>query len=115
MDNMSEQEDDAQGEPSTSTDGTKSGSAILDGKFFSIVFQTSEGKVQAECQLCTQKKVVISGTLAATLNFKTHLKRLHPESLFEFERHKKQFPCDSKKTKKTPFRQTHLSEQSNTG
>lgn len=81
--------------------------AILDGKFFSIISQTPNGKVQAECQLCTKNKVVISGTLGATSNFKTHLKRLHPVSLNDFERHKTE--SGGKKTK-TPYRQTRLFE-----
>ncbi|KAK9517543.1 hypothetical protein VZT92_022906 [Zoarces viviparus] len=82
------QQDDVQEGPSTSTDGTKPVSAILDGTFFSILSQTPDGKVQAECKLCTKKKAVISGTLLATSHFKTHLKRLHPDSLDDFERHK---------------------------
>ncbi|KAK9526401.1 hypothetical protein VZT92_015102 [Zoarces viviparus] len=78
------QQDDVQEGPSTSTDGTKPVSAILDGTFFSIVSQTPDG-IQAECKLCTKRKAVISGTLRATSNFKSHLKRLHPDSLDDFE------------------------------
>ena len=93
------------------TDGTEPVSAILDGKFFSIVSQTPDGKVQAECKLCTKKKAVISGTLLATSNFKTHLKRLHPDSLDDFEKHKTECrPNYSGKKANTPYRQTCLFE-----
>lgn len=47
--------------------------AMLDGRYFKIVTQTQNGKIEAECQLCTNKKAIICGSLAATSNFTTHL------------------------------------------
>lgn len=63
--------------------------------------QTELGQVQAECQLCTKKKNIISGSLVATTNFKVHLKRKHPEALQDYEQHKQDVTVSTAK-KKTP-------------
>lgn len=51
--------------------------------------------------MCTKKKNIISGSLAATTNFKVHLKRIHPEALQDYEQHKKDVTGSAAK-KKTP-------------
>lgn len=49
-------------------------SAILDGKFFTVVHE-KDGKLKARCELCKPgKETIISGSCSATTNFKTHLK-----------------------------------------
>jgi hypothetical protein len=49
-------------------------SAILDGKFFTVVQVDREGiKIKARCNTCTTK-TVISGSSNALSNFTTHLK-----------------------------------------
>lgn len=80
----------------------------MDGKFFKIVSQIPGGKIEAQCQLCINKKVIICGSYQATSNFKTHLKRRHPEKLEEFENYKKEHASGKQKRGKTSLRQTHL-------
>ncbi|XP_063742614.1 uncharacterized protein LOC134866395 [Eleginops maclovinus] len=110
---MSDNHDDeeASGEPqaTTSSEGTTGPRcAILDGKFFKVVSQNPSGKIEAECQLCTTKKAIICGSYQATTNFKTHLKRKHPENLQEFENYKKESASGQQKKAKTSLRQTRL-------
>lgn len=104
-DDHSNEEVSDEPQATTSSDGSKC--AILDGKFFKVVSQNQSGKIEAECQLCTTKKVIICGSYVATTNFKTHLKRRHPEKIEEFENHKKEYASGQKKKSKT-FRQTRL-------
>lgn len=76
--------EEASDEPqAATTSGGTTGSKcfILDGKFFKIVSQIPGGKIEAQCQMCITKKVIICGSYKATSNFKTHLKRQHPEKL----------------------------------
>ncbi|MCI4442763.1 MAG: zinc finger BED domain-containing protein [Lentimicrobium sp.] len=49
-------------------------SAILDGKYFTIVKVADDNvKIKAKCNFCS-KKTVISGSINALSNFTTHLK-----------------------------------------
>lgn len=82
--------------------------AILDGTFFKIVSQIPTGKIEAECQLCTTKKVIICGSHQATSNFKTHLRRKHPEKLREFDDYKKECTGGQQKRAKKSLTQTTL-------
>lgn len=82
--------------------------AILDGTFFKIVSQIPSGKIEAECQLCTTKKVIICGSHQATSNFKTHLRRKNPAKLREFDDYKKEYTSGQQKRAKTSLTQTTL-------
>jgi len=82
--------------------------AILDGTFFKIVSQIPSGKIEAQYQLCTTKKVIICGSHQATSNFKTHLRRKHPEKLREFDDYKKECTSGQQKRAKTSLTQTTL-------
>lgn len=67
--------------------------AILDGKkFFKITHREKNNpdKVKASCLMCSFEKrnTIISGSLRATTNFKTHMKRLHTNVVEEFEKYK---------------------------
>ncbi len=59
---------------------------ILSGKFFDVLSENGvNGKLVAKCVDCGQN---FSGQRNATTNFKTHLKRMHPNIAAEYEREK---------------------------
>ena len=63
--------------------------AILDGTFFAVESRDADtDKVVAKCLKCINGKRV-SGSIASTSNFLTHIKRVHPSCLTQFEEHKR--------------------------
>ncbi|KAM7309404.1 uncharacterized protein ISCGN_013035 [Ixodes scapularis] len=78
---------------SSSTSSEAKNPNILDGKFFKVIAEEDK-HVKAICQSCQK---TISGSRSATSNFRTHLKRIHPLVLVEYDEHVRRDPNQKKR------------------